>query len=313
MKKFYQKAFLLLIAILFFFTASPSVGFSSYAAAKESYLTLDEAMEWLDSTVGTKRGDGQCIAFIKDYYQVLTGYTPRGNACEYSRNTLPEGFGWKRIKDEKRLKKGDILIWTGGTGGNGHAAIYGGDGKYYHQKWSGMYVEIIEKSYLEGIRIRRSGSFAYYWGVIRPTFRSEVQDADSSYRLRNTGTGKHLTDKVSSETTVRHFKELDLKTLLFTLDEAEKDREVSKKKKASKNKKADASDSTSCKWKIQKVSDAYVIRNVNDPALCLASDRKTGKLTVEEYRGYKHQKWGTQTSAAEALLAKTQPACSPAS
>ncbi len=327
MKKFYQKAFLLLIALLFFFTASPSVGFSSYAAAKESYLTVDEAMEWLDSTVGTKRGDGQCIAFIKDYYQVLTGYTPRGNACEYSRNTLPEGFGWKRIKGEKRLKKGDILIWTGGTGGNGHAAIYGGDGKYYHQKWSGMYVEIVGKSYIEGIRIRRSGSFAYYWGVIRPTFRSEGQDANSNYRLRNTGTGKHLTDKGSSETTVRHFKELDLKTLLFTLDEAEKDSAVStrssantvgtvpEKKKASRNKKSESSADSgrdTCKWKIQKVSDAYVIRNVNDPALCLASDRKTGKLSVEEYKGYKHQKWGTQASAAEALSAKAQPASSPA-
>lgn len=304
MRKTCQKALLLLVAVLLFFTEAPAMGFSVSAAAKETYLTEEEAMQWLESTVGTRRGDGQCIAFIKDYYEVLAGYAPRGDAADFSHNELPEGLGWKRIKGEKNLKKGDILIWTGGTGGNGHAAIYGGDGKYYHQNWSGKYVQILGKSWLEGFRISRSNSYAYYWGVIRPSFRNEKGDADSTFRLRNTGTGKQLTDKVSSEAAVRRFKELDLKTLLVNL--GEEDKSASEKKKSEKKKSKSASERVSCKWKIHKLSDSFVIRNTDDPALCLASDRKTGKLTVEEYKGYKHQKWGTQASAAEALCAKTQ-------
>ena len=303
MTKFYHKAILLLTVLFLFFTAAPAYDFSVCAAAKETYLTEEEAMQWLSSTVGTRRGDGQCIAFIKDYYEVLAGYAPRGDAADFSFNELPRGLGWKRIKGEKRLKKGDILIWTGGTGGNGHAAIYGGDGKYYHQNWSGKYVQIIGKSWLEGFRISRSNSYAYYWGVIRPSFRNENADTDSTYRLRNTGTGLHLTDRVSSEASVRRFKEFDLKTLLVNLGETEKEKAVSAKKKSTKKKRSAASDSA---WKIQKLSDSYVIRNAEEPSLCLASDRKTGKLTVEEYKGYKHQKWGTQDSAAEALSAKTQ-------
>lgn len=299
MSNFYKRALLLLTALLLFFTAIPAAGLTSCAAAKETLLTEEEAMQWLSSTVGTRRGDGQCIAFIKDYYIALTGYAPRGDAADFSHNELPKGLGWKRIKGEKRLKKGDILIWTGGTGGNGHAAIYGGDGKYYHQNWSGKYVQIIGKSWLEGFRISRSNSYASYWGVIRPSFKKESTDAETGCRLRNTGTGIQLTDKASSDTAVRRFKELDLKTLLVDVSEAEK--ADSEKKKSTGKKKKAASDGASLKWKIQKLSDSFVIRNTEDPSLCLASDRKTGKLTVEEYKGYKHQKWGTQASAAEAL------------
>ncbi len=312
MKKFYQKAFLLLITLLIFFTASPSLGFSSAAAVKETYLTVDEAMEWLDSTVGTKRGDGQCIAFIKDYYEVLTGSAPRGDAADFAYNTLPEGFGWKRIKGEKNLKKGDILIWTGGTGGNGHAAIYGGDGKYYHQKWRGMYVEIIGKAYLEGFPIRRSGSFAYYWGVIRPTFRSKSLSAppsDCNYRLRNAGTGKYLTADSSSEITARRLRGTDSESQLFTFDETKTGFNLSpcssskvvgvdfEEEKTAND--ADISLFKSgkrdyCKWKIQKIREAYIIRNVYDPTLCLATDKK-GNLTVETYKGSKTQKWKSET------------------
>ncbi len=310
MKKIYRKAFLLLIALLLFFVASPSLSFSSSAATKQTYLTVDEAMEWLDSTVGTKRGDGQCIALIKDYYNVLTGYVPSGNACEYAYNTLPEGFGWKRIKGEKKLKKGDILIWTGGTGGYGHAAIYGGDSKYYHQKWSGMYVQIIGKAYLEGFPIRRSGSFARYWGVIRPSFRDRSLNAplDSNYRLRNAGTGKYLTADSSSEITAERLRYPDSDTQLFTFDESstgytlspcstskvvgvsfEEEKSVSSTDiSLFKSGKRDC-----CKWKIQKIRDSYVIRNVSDSTLCLATDKK-GNLTVETYKGAKTQKWKSE-------------------
>ncbi len=312
MKKSFQKTFLLLAALFLFFTASASTEFKVSAAVKESYLTVEEAMAWLDSTVGTRRGDGQCIAFIKDYYEVLTGSAPRGDAADFAYNALPKGFGWKRIKGEKKLQKGDILIWTGGTGGNGHAAIYGGDGKYYHQKWSGMYVQIIGKAYLEGFPIRRSGSYAYYWGVIRPTFRTKSLSAppqDSNYRLRNAGTGKYLTADSSTEITARRLSYPDPESQLFTFDETKtgynlSPRSSSKVVGVNFEEEKTANDAgislfksgkrASCKWKIQKLRDAYIIRNVSDPTLCLATDKK-GNLTVETYKGSKTQKWKSET------------------
>ena len=73
MRKSLQKILLPMMTLILFFSVASSTSFSAEAASKTSYLTVNEAMEWLDSTVGTNRGDGQCIAFIKDYYQVLTG------------------------------------------------------------------------------------------------------------------------------------------------------------------------------------------------------------------------------------------------
>ncbi len=311
MTKSIQKIFLLLTAFVLFISIAPGTALTAKAAEKESYLTVDEAMDWLDSTVGEMRGDGQCIAFIKDYYQVLTGYLPTGNACEYAYNTLPPGFGWKRIKGEKNLKKGDIMIWTHGTGGNGHAAIYGGDGKYYHQKWTGKYVEIIGKAYLGGFAIRRSGSFARYWGVIRPNFRSESMftEMNSSYRLKNAYSGSYLTAKNSSELTTRHLRSLNAKNQLFAADKDDAGYEISplstsavlgtkfETGKTSSGVKVNLfkdSGTDDCRWRFQKTSGGYVIRNVYNPTLCITANKVTGRLTLEKYTGAKNQKWKTE-------------------
>ncbi len=316
MRKSLKKILFFLMTFVMFFSVAPFMNFSANAAAKESYLTVSEAMEWLDSTVGTKRGDGQCIAFIKDYYQVMTGYIPSGNACEYAHNTLPEGFGWKRIKGEKKLRAGDILIWTGGTGGNGHAAIYGGDGKYYHQKWTGMYVEIIEKAYLNGFPIRRSGSFARYWGVIRPSFRSESafeEISHSNYRIKNDYSRGYLTVKNSTDVTVRHLKSLNAKSQLFTFDETEIGYTLSslsssksigavfeegKTRSGAKISLFKDGEKDDCRWRAEKVSGGYVIRNVYNPTLCLTADKYSGKLTAETYKGSKNQKWKLESAPA---------------
>ncbi len=310
MKKSVLKTFLFLTVFAMFFSVS---ALSADAAVKESYLTADEAAEWLDSTVGEKRGDGHCIAFIKDYYQVLTGYIPSGNACEYAHNTLPEGFGWKRIKGERNLKKGDILVWTGGTGGMGHAAIYGGDGKYYHQKWSGMYVEIIGKAYLDGFPIRRSGSFARYWGVIRPNFRSESmfeKMPDENYKLTNNYSGKLLTAGKISEISTASLISPESKRQVFTFDKSEIGYKISPLS-SSKLMGAAFTDSKtrsgvsvnlyggkpddSRRWRFQKKGSYYVIRNVYNPTLCLTADKKSGKLTVKTYQGAENQKWTLTT------------------
>lgn len=311
MRKSLKKILFSLMVLVLFLSVAPHVSFSAHGASKETYLTREEAMEWLDSTVGTKRGDGQCIAFIKDYYQVLTGYVPSGNACDYAHNALPAGFGWKRIRGEKNLKAGDILIWTGGTGGNGHAAIYGGNGKYYHQKWTGMYVEIIGKAYLNGFPIRRSGSYAHYWGVIRPDFRDEsmfTEISDGSYRLRNAATGSYLTEKGSSGLSVRSLISAGSEHQLFSPEKAEfgytlsplssskvvgADFEEGKTKSGVKVTLCKEKDRDDSSWRFQRVSGGYVIRNVYNPTLCLTSG-KSGSLTVETYKGSKNQKWSTE-------------------
>lgn len=312
MKRSFKKILLLTIALFLFFSASANIKISAQAAPKESYLTADEAVEWLDSCIGKKRGDGQCIAFIKDYYQVLTGYIPSGNACEYSRNRLPEGFGWKRIKGEKNLKKGDILIWTHGTGGNGHAAIYGGDGRYFHQKWTGKYVEVISKAYLGGFSIRRSGSFARYWGVIRPNFRSEsmFEEMNScNYRIKSLSNGKYLTAKNSTELSVKSLVSKKSKQQLFEIKEEKTGYSISplstanvvgcvfeegKTRSGAVSKLTGKSKDDSQRWRFDKVSDAYVIRNVYNPTLCLTL-KSGGKFVAETYKGKKSQKWKLET------------------
>ncbi|MBR5438255.1 MAG: InlB B-repeat-containing protein [Clostridia bacterium] len=308
MKKSLQKILLSLMTLVLVFLAVPHITFSA-AAADVSYLTADEAVEWLDSTIGTMRGDGHCVAFIKDYYQVLTGYVPSGDAGDYATNPLPSGFGWKRIKGETNLKKGDILIWTGGTGGNGHAAIYGGDGRYFHQKWSGKFVEVIGKSYVEGFRISRSGTYARYWGVVRPSFRSEsmfTKISDSSTHLKNQQSGKYLSAESSSALAVKSLKSSKAKNQLFTFGKSKTGYTISPSSTSNvvfaafETGKTYAgvsvnlrqkSDNDSCEWRLQKTSGAYVIRSVYNPTLCLTADKKSGKLTVEKYKGDKNQKW----------------------
>lgn len=156
-----------LILCLLFTTVPTAVMTSSAATTK----TKDQAIAWLDSLVGKKVGDGECVALIHAYYNYLGAPISSGDACDYATNSLPSGMGWERKKGATP-QKGDILIWTQGYNNLGHVAICGGTNKYYHQNWAGgQYVQIQASSYTSGLPVR-NGVYANYWGVIRPKFGS---------------------------------------------------------------------------------------------------------------------------------------------
>ncbi len=162
---------LIIIMVISIFSSVP-VSAMKIELVEVSAPSQTEIVTWLNAQVGKSLDyDGaygaQCVDLVKYYYD-LFGYSnyARGNGGDYATNSLPPG--WTRIQGAVP-EVGDVLVWTGGPGGYGHVAVYGGDNKYFHQNWSGKYVEIIYKSYTSGITYK-AGGFAPYWGVIRPQF-----------------------------------------------------------------------------------------------------------------------------------------------
>lgn len=159
----------------------------TFAAEKEvaevGAPTQAEAVEWLNAQVGKSLDyDGaygaQCVDLIKYYYNLFgCAKYAIGDGCDYATNTLPPG--WTRIQGGTP-QTGDVLVWTGGPSGDGHVAVYGGGNNYFHQNWSGQYVEIITKSYTTGITYK-AGGFAPYWGVIRPQFGNHTTHSYDTY------------------------------------------------------------------------------------------------------------------------------------
>ena len=134
MKKKILSLILTLAMVLPFVPAFEAPLLSTPVAAAEPTKTLDEAMAWLDTLVGTKVGTGQCVALIKAYYEYLGAPTPYGNGCDYATNAYPSDMGWERLQGATP-QMGDILVWTEGYKNYGHVAICGDTdtNKFYHQ------------------------------------------------------------------------------------------------------------------------------------------------------------------------------------
>lgn len=62
-------------------------------------------------------------------------------------------------------QKGDILVYTGGTG---HVAIAETTQYSWHQNWSGNYVQRVQWNYNSGFSYNNVART--YWGCIRPNF-----------------------------------------------------------------------------------------------------------------------------------------------
>ncbi len=154
----------------------------------------DKAIAWAKSQVGKAIDyDGaygaQCVDLIKAYYKYLGVSPVTGNGCDYATNSLPSG--WTRTKGATP-QKGDVLVFTGGSGGYGHVAIYESNYSTYHQNYHGQYVENITSYYAT------PGSTLTYWGVIRPNFSSITPTptystiASATYFIKNTSTNTYL-------------------------------------------------------------------------------------------------------------------------
>lgn len=182
--------------ISFMLVMALSVSVFSFGFTSNAYVahTQSEAISWLNSKVGSRVENGQCVGLTIAYYKYL-GVSPYyGNACDYATATPPTG--WEK-KQGATPQKGDIMIWTGGYQGYGHVAICGGDNIFYHQNWNGQYVEILSDSYIPSFTILSTGEKAYYWGVIRP-FNNCTHSYSSSSTYVCTKCGEWQTNSVTT-------------------------------------------------------------------------------------------------------------------
>lgn len=145
--------------------------------AESGKKTKKEAMMWARSQIGQsidfdKQNGPQCVDLIMAYYDFLGEKRGIGNAVDYVRNSIPEG--WERIKDAKP-KMGDVLIYSGEPDVYyGHLGIYESINSSYHQA-NGIVYNTTKPYY--SITSSRG---APYWGVIRPVFSDEKENENVS-------------------------------------------------------------------------------------------------------------------------------------
>lgn len=277
--------------------------------------TQAEAVAWLNAQVGKSLDyDGaygaQCVDLIKYYYNFF-GYASyaHGNGCDYATNSLPPN--WTRIKGGTP-QTGDILVWTGGSSGYGHVAICGGSSQYFHQNWSGQYVQILSNSYTNGFTITKTGEKAYYWGVIRPKFGntptpsfSYTSISTGKYYLKHNATGKYMNVSYGTDANKQN---VDLYDGFYTAEvmniistsygykmrpECCTSRVINAwgdnpSSGANVNIYDDTGDSTQS-WKFQAVSGGYIIHNAYNTSLVL--DNNNGNVCINTYTGGNSQIW----------------------
>ena len=150
------------------------------ASGTQTTKTVDEAIAWAKSKVGSKVDSGQCVAYVKAYYAYLGMDTSKvwGNGKDYATNHC---FGWERVKGGQP-QRGDILVYSSSSNGYGHVAIYDSDSSIYEQNYNNcLKVEHHTWKY-------NSGYEPYYWGYIRPNWKpsgpSYTSIADGVYTVR---------------------------------------------------------------------------------------------------------------------------------
>ena len=140
-------------------------GSAAYAATASARVA--NALNWCQNQVNKKIGSsGECVDFIKAYYEYLGAKAPSGHAYMYATNEKPAN--WARVPGGVP-QPGDILVYQGGK--FGHVAIYAGDKTVYQQNISGRFVEKNTNwPYNRTWRSPTEGGQKSYWGYIRPAF-----------------------------------------------------------------------------------------------------------------------------------------------
>lgn len=321
MKKQLMKS-ILSILVLFALVVAPirPTKTSAYCAH-----TADEAVAYLNSLVGSKVGTGQCVALIKAYYEYLGVSAVRGNGCDYATNALPDG--WTRIAGATP-QKGDILVWTEGSNNYGHVAICGGDGVYFHQNWSGQYVQILNKSYTGGYNITSTGERANYWGIIRPDFPGSsitpepepyAEFGEGMYYIKNNHDGLYLSVNGCKDAQTQNVGTWALNfpttntpvefQMNFTKTNDNGAYKLRPELCASRIINAygytvssgcnvniyDDLGETSEWWYFEKVNGGYIIRNVMNPS-CVMTVESNQNVIVQTYNGSQSQIWSVQNT-----------------
>ncbi len=182
----------------------------------------DEAVSRAVSKIGSKVGSGQYVALIYAYYEFLGVRPTGGNACDYAKKTLPEGFDTIQYYPGFVAKPGDIAVWTstlvikdGKKVKNtlGHIAIV--------ESANSISMNLIDQNNSAGGRdsnkqvvgrfenqpYEPNNGYDTFWGVIRPDFNDFkcdlVQLGDDSYGIygcsRNSG-NVTIPDKIDGKT-----------------------------------------------------------------------------------------------------------------
>ena len=310
MKLLLKRSLSLVLALVLVLTATPLATMPAQAATSK---TLEQAMSWLESQVGKKVGSGQCVALTKAYYQALGVSAVSGNGCDYATNKLPSG--WKRIKGATP-QAGDIMVWTQGYQGYGHVAVCGKNGTYYHQNWSGQYVQKLNKAYTNGFSISSGKYYANYWGVIRPDFTTKpspspwVKIEPGNYYLKSKYNGGYMNiayGKDADKTDIHTHTFGNWDSQIYTISQIKKGYEHQIQPKCSSsrvvNPYADTvvsgkkvnlykkTNESSQWWKFRKVSGGYAICNAQNSNVCITVAKSSTMLTVETYTGASNQIW----------------------
>ena len=188
-KKVFSKSmsWILSVVMMFgMFIIAPTVSVSASVSHSR-----DEAVAWAKSKIGSKIDvDGaygaQCVDLIMAYYQYLGVSRVSGNGCDYSHNSLPNG--WVRIQNSASFvpNPGDIVVWTDEGWKNGHVAIFlSGDASSFTS---------IDQNWPQGSAVKEvyHSSYKYVWGVIRPDFTSNGSDSSTFYGLSKVDRGTNF-------------------------------------------------------------------------------------------------------------------------
>ena len=170
-------------------------------------VTRDDALGYANKKIGTSVGNGQCVAFVKDYYQSVFGESVRGNGSDYI-NNVPEGFTQILYKsDNWNPQPGDIVSWSW----NKYGGKYGHVGIITRTDSKGFYyLDQSPEPYAYPVRESRFTYGQSGWtlaGVVRPPFDEKpASDTSSQNRSDKTASAsngivqlnKKITDTVQS-------------------------------------------------------------------------------------------------------------------
>lgn len=277
---------------------------AAFSAAPAFALTEEEAVEWLNSQIGTRVGNGQCVELAKKYYE-LFGASASGDGKDYI-NNVPDST-WVQIKytgTPLDVKTGDVCVWATtkwtdneGTHFNeyGHVGIVSqmtADGfEFYHQNPDPVAV----------------GSFNYgregweFLGIVRPPINGGIALPDGTYCLANKQYNMQMNvfaDSIAramKETPINLYQAIDDDTQKFTIeysDEAGGYLICPKGSSLTLNlKEAKSGTPVYCYtkgnrydayWIIEARDDGYALRLADNPSLYLTATGNKGKMNSQE-------------------------------
>jgi len=93
-----------------------------------STAARDSAVKWAKEQINKKIGDGQCVAFVKEYIKKHFDKDVSGNGQDYWTNT-----GWTQVGAGNTPQPGDIVVWGGNKYNMTAGKVTNADGslKYY--------------------------------------------------------------------------------------------------------------------------------------------------------------------------------------